>query len=30
VENNTFVIETVEGDIKLIKYEDIIWGANWR
>jgi UDP-2,3-diacylglucosamine pyrophosphatase LpxH len=28
VENNTFVIETVEGDIKLIKYEDIIWGAN--
>ena len=28
VESNTFIIETVEGDIKLIQYEDIIWSTN--
>jgi UDP-2,3-diacylglucosamine pyrophosphatase LpxH len=28
VESNTFIIETVGGDIKLIRYEDIIWSTN--
>ena len=28
VESNTFIIETVDGDIKLIRYEDIIWSSN--
>lgn len=25
VESNTFIIETINGDIQLIKYEDVIW-----
>ena len=28
VESNTFVIETLNGDIELKRYEDIIWGSN--
>lgn len=28
VESNTFIIETLEGDIKLLKYEDIIWNLH--
>ena len=28
VESNTFIIESVDGDIELIKYEDIIWSTN--
>jgi len=28
VESNTFIIETTEGNIQLLKYEDIIWSSN--
>ena len=28
VENNTFVVETLDGDIKLLTYEDFIRSSN--
>ena len=28
IENNTFIVETLDGDIKLIKYEDFIRNSN--